>query len=231
MTVLTVNAVSKIYKGMLALHPSSFEVTTGTSVVLCGGNGAGKSTLLQIIAGVLSPTNGSTSIDGITLRDGRKEYLTKIGFMPDDFNAQEMMTVNEFLSFYGTLRKVKKVRVNEVLNIIGLQEKSHELVKSLSKGMRQRLLLGQAILANPAVLLLDEPTNGLDPYWVNQFIEILHQIKKTGTIVIFSTHMMDVAAETGDIILFMRQGEIIEKISNEANLEETTKLLMRLHRQ
>ena len=106
-----------------------------------------------------------------------------------------------------------------------------ELVKRLSKGMRQRLLFGQSIIAKPKVLLLDEPTNGLDPYWVNQFVEILNQIKKGGTIIVFYTNMMDVAAETGDIILFMKQGKVIQTIKNENKTEQTTMNLLKLHRQ
>ena len=179
---------------------------------MCGGNGAGKSTLLQIIAGILSPSSGTNSINGKGIKFDRENYLKEIGFMPDDFHAQEMMTVEEFLRFYGSLRKVKRDRINEVMDLIGLDDKKRELVKSLSKGMRQRLLFGQSILAKPNVLLLDEPTNGLDPYWVNQFIEILNQMKKNGTIIVFSTHMMDVAAEMGDVILFMKQGKVIETI-------------------
>ena len=115
--------------------------------------------------------------------------------------------------------------------MIGLDDKKRELVKSLSKGMRQRLLFGQSILAQPPVLLLDEPTNGLDPYWVNRFVEILNGMKKSGTIIVFSTHMMDVAAETGDVILFMKQGKVIQTIKNETSNEETTMKLMKLHRQ
>jgi ABC-2 type transport system ATP-binding protein len=126
---------------------------------------------------------------------------------------------------------VQRDRINEVMDLVGLQDKSHELVKSLSKGMRQRLLFGQSILAKPSLLLMDEPTNGLDPYWVNRFIEILNEIKKNGTMIVFSTHMMDVAAETGDNILFMKQGKVIQTIDNEAKSEETTMKLMKLHRQ
>lgn len=228
---LKVDSVSRVYKKKTALYPCSFEVTEGTCIVLCGGNGAGKSTLLQIIAGNLHPSSGTTSINGREIKFERDNYLKEIGFMPDDFHAQEMMTVEEFLSFYGSLRKVKKDRIHEVMDLIGLYDKKSELVKSLSKGMRQRLLFGQSILANPTVLLLDEPTNGLDPYWVNQFVEILNQIKKNGTIIVFSTHMMDVAAETGDIILFMKQGKVIKTIKNENKLDETMVKLMKLHRQ
>ncbi|MFJ5624618.1 ABC transporter ATP-binding protein [Peribacillus loiseleuriae] len=231
MTGLKVEGVSKVYKKKTALYPCSFEAVEGTCVVLCGGNGAGKSTLLQIISGILSPSSGTTSINGKGIRLNRESYLTEIGFMPDDFHAQEMMTIEEFLNFYGSFRKVKKDRVNEVIDLIGLVDKKRDLVKSLSKGMRQRLIFGQSIIAKPNVLLLDEPTNGLDPYWINRFVEILNQIKKEGTIIVFSTHMMDVAAEIGDVILFMKQGEVIETIKNENKIEETTMKLMKLHRQ
>ncbi|WP_428910223.1 ABC transporter ATP-binding protein [Niallia sp. Krafla_26] len=231
MTELKVENVSRVYKKKTALYPCSFEAVEGTCIVLCGGNGAGKSTLLQIIAGVLYPTSGKTSINGKDIKYDRENYLKEIGFMPDDFHAQEMMTVEEFLSFYGALRKVKRERIDEVMNLVGLYEKKRELVKSLSKGMRQRLLFGQSLLDQPHVLLLDEPTNGLDPYWVNQFVKIINEIKKSGTIIVFSTHMMDVAAETGDTILFMKQGQVIQTIKNENTVEETTMKLMKLHRQ
>ncbi|WP_404328148.1 ABC transporter ATP-binding protein [Mesobacillus maritimus] len=231
MTNLIVDGVSKVYKKKTALHPCSFEANEGTCVVLCGGNGAGKSTLLQIIAGILDPSSGKTSINEQEIKYAREKYLEEIGFMPDDFHAQEMMTVEEFLRFYGSLRKVKSERINEVMRLIGLEGKKGELVKSLSKGMRQRLLFGQSILARPMVLLLDEPTNGLDPYWVNQFVTILKEIKKNGTIIVFSTHMMDVAAETGDTVLFMKQGKVIQTIQHENNVEETTMKLLKLHRQ
>ncbi|MED3552669.1 ABC transporter ATP-binding protein [Cytobacillus praedii] len=231
MTELKVVSVSKVYKKKTALYPCSLQATKGKCVVLCGGNGAGKSTLLKIIAGILFPSSGTISINGLEMNSSRETYLAQIGFMPDDFNAQEMMTVEEFLHFYGSLRRVGKDRISEVMDLIGLVDKKRELVKSLSKGMRQRLLFGQSILANPTVLLLDEPTNGLDPYWVNQFVEILNQLKKSGTIIVFSTHMMDVAAEVSDVILFMKQGNIIQTITNKNNIEETTMKLMKLHRQ
>jgi len=230
MTKFSVEKISKVYKQKTALKTSSFDVEDGTCVVLCGGNGAGKSTMLQIMAGIIASSSGKTSINGKDLQYDRDNYLNEIGFMPDDFHAQETMTVEEFLSFYGSFRKVSKQRVAEVIELIGLTEKKREFIKSLSKGMRQRLLFGQSILAKPAVLLMDEPTNGLDPYWVNRFVEILNEIKKEGTIIVYSTHMMDVAAETGDVILFLKQGEIIQTIKNEGKAEDTTMKLMKLHR-
>ncbi len=96
--------------------------------------------------------------------------------------------------------------------------------------MRQRLLFGQAYLGNPKILILDEPTNGLDPYWVDEFLTILKTLKRDGTMIIFSTHMMDVAAEIGDRILFMKEGKVIEEIKNDGNLENLTITLLQMHR-
>ena len=94
--------------------------------------------------------------------------------------------------FYAAFRNVGKEKVQDVIKTIGLKEKQNELLHRLSKGMRQRLLFGQAYLGNPKLLILDEPTNGLDPYWVNTFLKIIKTLQRNGTMIIFSTHMMDV---------------------------------------
>lgn len=231
MTLLQVTEVSKEYKTKQALSHFSLQVDEGTCIVLCGGNGAGKSTLLHILAGISKPTEGTIVLNGIALHENRNAYVSQIGYMPDDFHAQEMMTVHEFLTFYGVLRKVSRQQIQEILEKIGLVENRNELVKHLSKGMRQRLVFGQALLGKPKLLLLDEPTNGLDPFWVNAFVEVLQDIKKNGTIVIFSTHMMDVAAEIGDCILFMKDGIVTKRIEHKGSKEEKTLHLLQLHRQ
>jgi ABC-2 type transport system ATP-binding protein len=230
--MLYVNEVSKQYKQKIALSPISFEAQPGECIVLCGGNGAGKSTLIDILSGISTPTTGIVSYDEYTILRHRNEYLSKVAYMPDDFHAQNHLTVKEFMSFYGSLRKVDSLRIEEVLKQIGLEDKQHLLVKELSKGMRQRLIFGQSILADVDVLLLDEPTNGLDPYWIDRFIETISAIKEKGTIVIFSTHMMDVAAELGDRILFIENGEVVrDLINSHHNISEFTLELLKLHRQ
>jgi ABC-2 type transport system ATP-binding protein len=211
---LEIQSVSKEFKKKVALHPFSLLANEGECIVLCGGNGAGKSTLLHILAGISSPGEGTVTINNVSLMKNRKKYVSLIGYMPDEFFAQETMTVKEFLTFYGNFRKVPDSRVNEVILTLGLEEKRNERIKHLSKGMRQRLLFGQAWIANPALLILDEPTNGLDPYWINVFINLLKKIKQSGTTIIFSTHMMDVAAEVGDQVIFMENGEMIAAITN-----------------
>lgn len=150
--------------------------------------------------------------------------------MPDDFHADPSMTVKECLLFYASLRKIARKRVEGVLALIGLEEQHNYRITRLSKGMRQCLLFRQAWLAKPALLLLDEPTNGLDPYWVNVFVQQMKKIKNSGTIVIFSTHMMDVAAETADRILFMRAGTVIEQLTELTSKEEVVMKLLKLQR-
>lgn len=230
MKQLIVDGVSKEFKGKIALHKTSFQAVPGSCIVLCGGNGAGKSTLINIVAGISLPKEGNVYLAETNPNLKRKEYLSQIGFMPDDYRAQDTLSVKEFLWFYASIRRISMERVNEVLEIVGLTEKHASLVKSLSKGMKQRLLFGQSILSNPSLLVMDEPTNGLDPYWVDKFIEILKELRQRGTIILFSTHMMDVAAEIGTEILFMKQGEIIEVLNSNNSIKDNITRLMQLHR-
>ncbi|MEK4383865.1 ABC transporter ATP-binding protein [Aeribacillus sp. FSL K6-2848] len=230
MTTLQVSDVSKKYKTKVVLSSMSLEAKKGECIVLCGGNGAGKSTLLRILAGISNPSSGDIVLNNVSLIKNRKNYIEQIGYMPDDFHAQQFMTLQEFLSFYAKLRKKDQSSVQDILKKIGLEEFNRELVKNVSKGMRQRLLLGQALLGNPKLLLLDEPTNGLDPFWIDQFVNLIKEQKMKGTIIIFSTHMMDVAAEAGDQILFIKEGSIIDHMKNTIHKEKTALQLLRLYR-
>ena len=214
-TRLEIKSASKVFKKKIALHPFSLQVEAGECIALCGGNGAGKSTLLHIIAGISSPGEGTVIIEDVDILKNRKMYVSLIGYMPDEFFAQETLTVQEFLCFYGAFRNTPQTRIMEVIRILGLEEKKHEMVKHLSKGMRQRLLFGQAWAAKPAVLILDEPTNGLDPYWIDVFITLLKEIKNSGSTIIFSTHMMDVASEVADRVLFMEDGKLVTLLKND----------------
>ncbi|WP_455661398.1 ATP-binding cassette domain-containing protein, partial [Pradoshia sp.] len=154
-----------------------------------------------------------------------------IGYMPDEFLAQGEMSVREFLAFYASLRMVTRDKIDQIITQIGLSEKQSEQVKALSKGMRQRLLLGQAILDEPDLLIMDEPTNGLDPFWINEFIELIHTLKKKGMMIIFSTHMMDVAAEVGDRIMFIQEGKLAQSLDNDGkDIPGFTRRLLELYR-
>jgi ABC-2 type transport system ATP-binding protein len=213
-------AVSKKFTKKEALFDFSLIANEGECIALCGGNGAGKSTLLQIVAGISHPSKGKVIVDKVDLLQNRKAYVSRIGYMPDEFIAQETMTVTEFLTFYAKFRKIGLRRVKEVIQVLGLEEKKDEMLKHLSKGMRQRLLFGQAWIGNPPVLILDEPTNGLDPYWIDIFTKLVFKIKNSGTTILFSTHMMDVAAEVADQVIFMEKGKQISVLENDFQNEK-----------
>jgi ABC-2 type transport system ATP-binding protein len=121
--------------------------------------------------------------------------------------------------------------VEEVISVLGLDGKKNEMIRHLSKGMRQRLLFGQAWMGNPLVLILDEPTNGLDPYWIDVFIKLVNAIKRKGTTILFSTHMMDVAAEVADQVIFMENGAQVFSLKNEHdNVKQFMDKLLHLYR-
>ena len=228
---LFMKEVSKQYKQKQALYPFSMQMSEGECVVLCGGNGAGKSTILNILAGISKPTAGSVLLNGIEMEKDKMAYVTYIGYMPDEFLAQGEMTVKEFLQFYASLRIVTQEKIDQIISQVGLNEKQNEQVKALSKGMRQRLLLGQAILDEPDLLIMDEPTNGLDPFWITEFVELIRELKRKGMMIVFSTHMMDVAAEVGDRILFIHEGKLAQSLANDGkDITGFTKRLLDLYR-
>jgi ABC-type multidrug transport system ATPase subunit len=214
-SLLTIENVSKVYGGTCVVEPFRLSMKKSEIIALCGGNGAGKSTIIKMVAGLTVPTTGSIFINNLDWNKDRMSYAKELGFMPDDFHFQQPLTVLEFLSFYASLKKANK-NVNQTLKIVGLMEKKDQLITKLSKGMRQRLLLAQAIVSKPALVLLDEPTNGLDPHWINSFMEILLNLKRDGQAILFSTHNLTVAEKVADQVIFLKEGIIKEHLHFEA---------------
>ncbi|MNW35571.1 putative ABC transporter ATP-binding protein YxlF [compost metagenome] len=198
--------LSKTIKQQRIVDQISFSVTAGNILALCGGNGAGKSTVLRMIVGILRPTSGDIVVNGLRLATARKSFSEQIGYMPDDYQFQQGLTAAETLQFWASLRKVPAERVEEVLVMVGLEEQRNKRVNTFSKGMRQRILFAQALLANPPLLVMDEPTNGLDPFWMQELIRLLKGLKKEGHMVIFSTHQLDIAEQIAEQVVFMNAG-------------------------
>ncbi|WP_379127269.1 ABC transporter ATP-binding protein [Paenibacillus sp. sgz500958] len=206
--LISVQDISKIIKNQTLVEDISFQAPGGSILALCGGNGAGKSTVLRLIAGILQPTAGEITVSGLKWSKSRKQFSRQIGYMPDDYQFSQGLTAGEALNFWAALRKVpkRKSRVEEVLAIVGLEDKQNVLVNTFSKGMRQRVLFAQALLAKPPLLIMDEPTNGLDPFWMNEFVQLLQGIRKEGHTIIFSTHQLEIADQIADQIVFLSQG-------------------------
>ena len=208
---LKVEGVSKIIKKQTLIEDISLQVPKGNVLALCGGNGAGKSTLLRIIAGIYRPTCGQVSINGLQWAKDRKVYAAQIGFMPDDYQFQHGLTARETLTFWAAMRKIPEpeVTVDELLELVDLADKDKTMVTTFSKGMRQRLLFAQSLLAKPPLLIMDEPTNGLDPFWMNEFVSHIRRVKEEGHTVIFSTHQLEIAEQVADYIVFMNSGHAV----------------------
>lgn len=202
-------AEKKIDKKQI-VHPFDLHIEPGEVVALCGGNGAGKSTILRMIVGILQPSAGSIELNGLNWREQRVEYLEQIGYMPDHFQFAAGLTARETLSFYASLRGVPKTKVDNALHSVGLYDARDKRVTQFSKGMQQRLLFAQAIIAHPSLVVLDEPTNGLDPYWMDAFVDLVKDLKAAGQSVIFTTHQLQVADAASDRAIFLMNGQIVE---------------------
>lgn len=223
--MVDIQSLSKAVKKKNLLLSLDYKLSKGKILALCGGNGAGKSTLIRLITGTLKPTTGHVTINQLDRNKYKKRFSEQFGYMPDNFYFQSSMTTKETISFYAQIKNISKRRYEEVLREVGLLDKLNVKVGSFSKGMNQRLLLAQALLAKPSALILDEPTNGLDPYWIKQFCELMLQAKKNEQTIIFSTHDLHIAEQIADEVMFLSNGEVISKgpISNyhEVGLYET----------
>jgi ABC-type multidrug transport system ATPase subunit len=207
--LLVLRDVSKSIGGNQIVQPLSLTLPAGQVLALCGGNGAGKSTILRMVIGNMMPSSGAISLDGLEWRRSRREYAAKIGYMPDDFNFGMALTARETVCFYAALRDLGRSRAEEVLEVVGLTEAADRKVASFSKGMRQRLLFAQALLARPRLLVLDEPTNGLDPRWMRTFAELAGELKKNGQSMLLSTHNLPVAEEIADRVVLLDAGRVV----------------------
>jgi ABC-type multidrug transport system ATPase subunit len=208
-SILNVRGAGKTIRRQTILQPLDLELSKGEAIALCGGNGAGKSTMLRMIVGVMQPTVGAIEVLGLNWRRSRPAYAAALGYMPDDFNFGSALTAWETIRFYASLKGVSDERALEVLKLVDLADVRGKKVSAFSKGMRQRLLFAQALLAKPPLLVLDEPTNGLDPYWTETFAKLVLQLKAEGQAIVFSTHQLDVAETVADEAVFLDKGRTL----------------------
>jgi multidrug efflux pump subunit AcrB/ABC-type multidrug transport system ATPase subunit len=192
-----------------ALRGISFDIENGMFGLL-GPNGAGKSTLMRIICGILEPSYGQITINGIDTRKKREELQGLIGYLPQEFGMYENLTAWEFLHYIGMLkklydRKLREERVNYVLSAVHMMEHRHEKIGSYSGGMKQRIGIAQILLHLPRILVVDEPTAGLDPRERIRFRNLLVELSKE-RIVIFSTHIIEDVASSCNKVAVVKNG-------------------------
>lgn len=205
-----VNGLSKQFGAQWAVHDVSFEANSGQVLGFLGPNGAGKTTTMKMITSYIPPTEGAVSVCGFDTIESPLQVNEKIGYLPEHNPLYKDMYVREYLGFVGGVHKIanKKKRIDELIELTGLEREQHKLIGALSKGYRQRVGLAQAMIHDPEVLILDEPTSGLDP---NQLVDIRNLIKQLGKekTVIFSTHIMQEVQAVCDRVLIINQGKIV----------------------
>ncbi|WP_046228361.1 ABC transporter ATP-binding protein [Paenibacillus dauci] len=210
--MLQVQQVSKYFDQRRSVDGIDFEMQRGEIVGFLGPNGAGKTTTMRMITGYLKPTSGQIWIDGLPMHEPSRKARTKIGYLPETPPLYPDMTVNSYLRFVADLRDVparqQKLRISEMIDRLGLQGRERQIIRSLSKGYKQRLGLAQAIIHQPDLLILDEPTSGLDP---NQILEIRQLIRELGEqhTVLLSTHILPEVSTLCNRVLIINDGRIV----------------------
>ncbi len=202
------------FGSLVAVHDVSLQLGPGDLVGLVGPNGAGKTTLLRAIAGLQPIARGTIRILGHDLEDARIQAMRFLGFTADTPPIYDAMTVRTFLRFigmgYGLDRELSEQRIDFWLERVWLTEKANQQIKSLSRGMKQRLGLARTLLANPVVILLDEPAAGLDPGGRVQFRQLLCSLREQGKALIVSSHILADMGEYCTHIAIMAQGRIMQ---------------------
>ncbi len=208
--MIEVKDLTKRYGRFVALDSISFKAHEGEVVGFLGPNGAGKTTTMRILTGYMPPTAGMAQVAGFDVVENSLEMRRHVGYLPETVPLYRDMTVRGYLDFAAQLRGVEKRRqhVDEALQLVGMTDRARSLIRNLSKGMRQRVGLAQAIVHNPEVLILDEPTIGLDPHQVQDVRVLIRDLGRTRT-VLLSTHILAEAEQLCDRIIIIDRGQIV----------------------
>ena len=225
--MIEVSHLSKSYGSRPAVQDLSFTVPDGQIYGLLGPNGAGKSTIMNILTGYLAPTEGEVKVAGFRLPEQAQQAKACVGYLPEQPPLYPEMTVQEYLDFAAELKGIKKKaeRKEQVLRAArrtGLEDVLPRLIRSLSKGYRQRVGVAQALLGSPQLIILDEPTVGLDPAQVIELRHLIRELGRTHT-VILSSHILSEVKAVCDKALILSQGHlaaVVDLAAEERDLEE-----------
>ena len=206
---LVLDRVTKQYNSKIAADRISLSLKPGV-IGLLGANGAGKTTLMRMICGVIKPSSGSISLDGVDVSE--EMYRDTLGYLPQDFGYYPNFTGKDFLMYIAALkglsRSEAKRKTAELLKKVNLENAANKKIKGYSGGMKQRLGIAQAVLNDPKILVLDEPTAGLDPKERVRFRNMIAEFAKD-SIVLLSTHIVSDVEHIADRVLMMKEGQII----------------------
>lgn len=205
--ILQIDAVEKTFATVRAVAGISLSVRTGEAVALLGPNGAGKSTLLRMLVGITRPDRGRILWDGI---EGHRLTPRELGYLPEDRGLYHDMPVTETLQYFARLRGVAapeaKRRADEWLQRLELGDRAKEKLNALSKGNQQKVQFAAAVLHSPRFAILDEPFSGLDPLNQELFLNLVAELRASGTTLLFSAHQMSLVERMADRVFVMHRG-------------------------
>lgn len=228
--ILEIKELTKTYGNLVALDSFSAKLECGIYALL-GVNGAGKSTLMGLMTDNIARESGTIFLDGKDILELGSEYRRMLGYMPQRQALCEDFTPLEFLTYIAELKEIKrkdaKEQIENLLKIVNLFSVRNKRIRGFSGGMKQRVLLAQALLGNPRILILDEPTVGLDPRERNHFRNYLKEMAK-GKIILYATHVVSDIESIADEAIIMKEGKILAqgtiselvKNAENSNLEE-----------
>lgn len=210
--------VKRYATGVVALKGVSMQIKPGEFFGLLGPNGAGKSTLIHCATGLAQPTSGQIEIFGNDAIDHYKQARLSVGLAPQDLNLDWFLTLEESLDYHGGYfgmpKKERRERTSELLDTFSLTEKRHERTRTLSGGMKRRLILARALMHRPPLLILDEPTAGVDVELRLELWHYVQQINAEGTTILLTTHYLEEAEQLCSRVAFINEGEIVASGTN-----------------
>lgn len=210
---LKVTSLTGGYFGHPVLKNVNFEVNDGELVGLIGLNGAGKSTTIQEIIGLLTPYSGMIELDGMTLQENLEAYRQKIGFIPETPSLYEELTLREHIEVtamaYGIDVNEAMNRAEKLLTLFRLEDKLDWFPVNFSKGMKQKVMIICAFLIEPSLYIIDEPFMGLDPLAIQDLINLMVEMKHSGSSILMSTHILTTAEKFCDKFIVLHDGEVL----------------------
>ena len=220
--VIQAEDLTKMFGDFKAVNGITFEVKKGEIFGFLGANGAGKTTAMKMLIGISIPTSGKAHVAGFDVFTQAEDIKKNIGYMSQKFALYDDLTVKENISFFGGIYGLTKARIKEktkeLIEDLGLQEVSNQLVGSLPLGWKQKISFSVALLHEPKIVFLDEPTGGVDPITRRQFWETIYKAAHDGTTIFVTTHYMD-EAEYCDRVSIMVNGKI-EALNTPKKLKE-----------
>lgn len=208
--VLLVKNVKKKISGKMIIHDVSFNVQAGEIFGFLGPNGSGKTTTIRMLVDLIKPTEGEIKICGYNVQRDPEEALRHIGCIVENPEVYSYMTGWENLEHFARMQRgIGHDRIQEVVAVVGLEQRIHDMVKTYSLGMRQRLGIAQALLGSPRLLILDEPTNGLDPKGIKELREFVRMLANQGMSLFISSHLLSEIQLMCDRVAIISHGRVL----------------------